>query len=160
MASKLRAARLVTAAGGSTIIASGREPNVLARLMAAEALGTLFVAQGKMVRPWKRWIGMTVRPRGKLVLDAGARTAVEKSGRSLLAIGVVSVEGDFVKGDVVAICGPDAAEFARGLTNYSSEDVRRIKGLRSQQIADTLGHCPYEEVVHRDNLAVISDVRA
>lgn len=159
MASKLRAARLVTAAGGSTIVASGREPNVLSRLMAAEELGTLFLAQGKTVTPWKRWIGMTVRPRGKLLIDAGARTAVERTGRSLLAIGVIAVEGDFVKGDAVAICGPDGAEFARGLSNYAADDVRRIKGLRSQQIADALGHCPYEEVVHRDNLAVVSDVR-
>jgi glutamate 5-kinase len=159
MASKLRAARLVTAAGGNMIIASGREPDVLARVMAAEELGTLFVAQGKTVSPWKRWIGLTVRPRGKLMLDAGARAAVENTGRSLLAIGVMAVEGEFVKGDVVAICGPDGAEFARGLSNYASDDMRRIRGLRSQQIAEALGHCPYEEVVHRDNLAVITDGR-
>lgn len=138
------------------IIASGRESNVLARVMAAEEVGTLFVAQGKMISPWKRWIGLAVRPRGRFILDAGARTAVEKTGRSLLAIGVIGVEGEFGKGDVVALCGPDGIEFARGLSNYASEDARRIKGLRSQQIAETLGHCPYEEIVHRDNLAVVT----
>lgn len=156
MASKLRAARLVTAAGGNVIIASGRHSGTLERVMAAEEVGTLFVAQGKIVSPWKRWIGFTVRPRGKLIVDAGARQAVEATGRSLLAIGVRNVEGTFGKGDVVALCGPDQTEFARGLSNYSSEDIRRIQGLRTQQIADTLGHCPYDEVIHRDNLAVVT----
>lgn len=156
MASKLRAARLVTAAGGNVIIASGRQHGTLERVMAAEEVGTLFVAQGKIVSPWKRWIGFTVRPRGKLIVDAGARQAVEATGRSLLAIGVRDVEGTFGKGDVVALCGPDATEFARGLSNYASEDIRRIQGLRTQQIADTLGHCPYDEVIHRDNLAVVT----
>jgi glutamate 5-kinase len=156
MASKLRAARLVTAAGGNVIIASGRQGGMLERIMAAEDVGTLFVAAGKLVSPWKRWLGFTVRPRGKLLLDEGARKAVETAGRSLLAIGVRGVEGKFGKGDVVALCGPDGAEFARGLSNYASEDVRRIAGLRTQQIAETLGHCPYDEVVHRDNLAVVT----
>lgn len=156
MASKLRAARLVTAAGGNMIIASGRQGGMLERVVAAEVVGTLFVAQGKSVSPWKRWIGFTVRPRGKIILDDGARKAVEATGRSLLAIGVRGVEGDFVKGDVVALCGPDGSEFARGLSNYASGDVRRIQGLRTQQIADVLGHCPYDEVIHRDNLAVVT----
>jgi glutamate 5-kinase len=89
-----------------------------------------------------------------LALDLGAREAVHRKGRSLLAIGVVDVEGAFHKGDVVALRGPDGVEFARGLTNYGDEDLRKIKGLRTNQIADVLGYCPYDEVIHRDNMVI------
>ena len=89
-----------------------------------------------------------------LVLDAGAQRAVQRDGRSLLPIGVVDVDGDFRKGDVVALSDPDGVEFARGLTNYDGRDIRRIKGLKTEQIAATLGHCPYDEVIHRDNMVV------
>ena len=104
---------------------------------------------------WKRWLGYTARPKGQLKLDAGAKTAVEKKGRSLLPIGVVEVVGDFEKGDVIALVGLDGVEFARGLTNYPSPEVAKILGLRSEQIAQILGSVPYEEIVHRDNLVLI-----
>ena len=154
MASKLEAARLATAAGENVIIAGGRVSDVLMRILAAELIGTAFLAQGQTVAARKRWIGFTVQPRGRLLLDAGARRAIEQDGRSLLAIGVVEAEGQFGKGDIVALHEPDGEEFARGLTNYKSDDLRRIKGLRSSEIAAALGHCPYEEVIHRDNLVV------
>lgn len=154
MSSKLTAARMVTTAGENVIIASGRRTDVLTRLMAGEELGTLFQARGKSVSPRKRWIGYSVRPRGKLVLDSGARKAIVQEGRSLLAIGIVGVDGEFAKGDVVSLCDESGQEIARGLSNYSAADVRKIHGLKSQQIADVLGHRPYEEVVHRDNLLV------
>jgi glutamate 5-kinase len=154
MASKLEAARLATTGGENVIIACGRSPDVLPRIVAGELVGTLFLAQGQTVAARKRWIGLTVRPRGRLLLDAGARTAIEHKGRSLLAAGVVDAEGQFSKGDVVALRGPDGVEFARGLTNYSADEVRRIKGLKARQIADVLGHCPYDEIVHRDNMVV------
>ena len=131
MASKLEAARLATTGGENVIIASGRSPDVLPRIIAGEPVGTLFLAQGQTVAARKRWIGLTVKPRGRLILDAGARAAVEQKGRSLLAAGVVEVEGQFHKGDVVALRGPDGVEFARGLTNYSADEVRRIKGLKT-----------------------------
>jgi len=156
MASKLEAARLVTAAGENVIIAGGRNPDVLPRIIAGETVGTLILARGQTVAARKRWIGLTVEPRGRLVLDAGAREAIERDGRSLLPIGVVEVEGDFGKGDVIALRGPDGTEFARGLTNYASDDIRRIKGLRTGRIAAALGHCPYDEVIHRDNMVVTS----
>jgi glutamate 5-kinase len=124
--------------------------------MAGEPVGTLFLAQGQAVAARKRWIGLTVKPRGRLLLDAGARTAVEQKGRSLLAAGVVDLEGQFHKGDVVGLRGPDGTEFARGLTNYDADEVRRIKGLKTAQIADVLGQCPYDEVIHRDNMVVTS----
>jgi glutamate 5-kinase len=102
----------------------------------------------------KRWIGLTVKPRGRLLLDAGAQAAVEHKGRSLLAAGVVSAEGNFVKGDVVALCGPDGVEFARGLTNYTAEEITKIHGQKTEKIAAILGYCPYDEIVHRDNMIV------
>lgn len=155
MASKIKAARMVTGAGENVIVASGRQPGVLARIMAGEVVGTLFLAQGKTASPFKRWLGYSARPRGKVFVDAGAQRALAEQGRSLLAIGVTGAEGEFVKGDLVSLCDATGREIARGLTNYSSGDLERIKGLKSDRIAQVLGHCPYEEVVHRDNLALI-----
>jgi glutamate 5-kinase len=154
MTSKLEAARLATTGGENVIIAYGGSPNVLNRIVAGETVGTLFLAQGRAVTARKRWIGLTVKPRGRLFLDAGARDAVELKGRSLLPAGVASLEGEFHKGDVVSLRGPDGVEFGRGLTNYDSEEVQRIKGLKTAQIAKILGDCPYDEIIHRDNLVV------
>jgi len=154
MASKLEAARLATTAGENVIIAGGRVDNVLSRIVAGEPLGTLVLAQGQSIAARKRWIGLTVQPRGCLTVDAGARRAVRQEGGSLLPIGVVSVEGRFHKGDVVAIQGPDGLEFARGLSNYGIDEIARIKGLHTPQVSVELGHCPYDEIVHRDNMVV------
>ncbi len=154
MSSKLEAARLATTGGENVIISSGRTPNILPRIIAGEPIGTLFLAQGQAVASRKRWIGLTVKPRGRLLLDAGARTAIEHKGRSLLAAGVVDAEGNFHKGDVVGLRGPDGVEFARGLTNYSADEIRQIKGHKTKQIISILGHCPYDEIIHRDNMVV------
>ncbi|HLA84404.1 MAG TPA: glutamate 5-kinase [Thermoguttaceae bacterium] len=154
MASKLEAARLATSAGENVIIASGRAPGVLAKILAGEEVGTLITAQGQSVASRKRWIGFTVQPRGHLVLDEGACRAVRERGRSLLPIGVLDATGSFDKGDVVAMHGADRVEFARGLTNYSFDEVQRIKGLRTGQIAGALGCHPYDEIIHRDNMVV------
>jgi glutamate 5-kinase len=155
MGSKIRAARLATAAGESVIMAHGAKPGTLDAIFAAEPIGTLFLPHGTSVPAWKRWLGFTARPKGRLFMDAGACSAVRKKGRSLLPIGVVQVQGTFNKGDVVALCDADGAEFARGLTNYTSHEAHRILGLRTDQIAEVLGALPYEELVHRDNLVVI-----
>jgi glutamate 5-kinase len=155
MRSKLRAARLATAAGESVIMANGSIDGILDRILVGEPVGTLFLPHGGTVPAWKRWVGFTARPKGRLVTDAGARQAVEKGGRSLLPIGVVRVTGNFHKGDVVSLCDAAGQEFARGLTNYSSDDAGKICGLRTEQVAEVLGGLPYEEVVHRDNLVVI-----
>jgi len=154
MASKLRAAQQATAAGENVVIASGRTPGALARILAGEPVGTLVLAKGHSVAARKRWIGYTAKPRGQLVLDAGARQAIELDGRSLLAIGIVKAVGRFQKGDVVALCDCSGAEFARGLTKYGSDDILRIRGLKTVEIALTLGHCPHDEVVHRNNMAL------
>jgi glutamate 5-kinase len=156
MRSKLRAARLATVAGESVIMASGLREDVLGAIFRAEPVGTLFLPHASTLPAWKRWLGYTARPKGALVVDAGARNAVQHQGRSLLAIGVVQVTGPFGKGDVVSIRDPDGVEFARGLTNYPSSAVDKLRGVRTEQIREVLGSCPYEEVVHRDNLVVIT----
>ncbi len=155
MASKLAAAQMVTRAGESVIIAGGHVPDVLPRILAGETLGTLIAGQGASIPSRKRWIGFSAPPMGHLTVDAGAARALHQDGRSLLAIGVTAVEGEFEKGDVVAVVGPSGEELARGLCNYSSFDLQRIRGLHSDRIAQVLGHCPYQEVIHRDNLTVL-----
>ncbi len=156
MRSKLRAARLATVAGESVIMANGSRPDVLDAIFRMEPVGTLFLPHSSTLPAWKRWLGYTARPRGRFVVDAGARKAVQEQGRSLLPIGVVQVQGPFGKGDVVALCDPDGVEFARGLTNYSSAAADKLRGLRTEQIREVMGAFPYEEVVHRDNLVVIN----
>jgi len=155
MRSKLRAARLATAAGESVVLASGERSDVLDAIFRAEPVGTLFLPHNTAMPAWKRWLGYAARPRGRFVVDAGARQAVQARGGSLLPIGVVQVVGTFGKGEVVALCDAEGTEFARGLTNYSSAAADRLRGLRSEQIRETLGELPYEEVVHRDNLVVV-----
>src|SRR5437899_622238 len=118
MRSKLRAARLATAAGESVIIANGRRGSVLDAVFAAEPIGTLFLPHGGSVSAWKRWLGYTAQPKGRLTVDAGARQAVQHKGSSLLPAGMKEAAGSFGKGDVVALCDVDGIEFARGLTNY------------------------------------------
>jgi glutamate 5-kinase len=130
MARKLDAARIATTAGENVIIANGRTPGNLARIVAGETVGTLFLAQGQTIPSFKRWIGFTAQPRGTLVVDTGAREAVERKGKSLLAIGVVEARGNFRKGDIVSLQDAAGSEFARGLTNYAIDDLQKIKGLK------------------------------
>lgn len=154
MRSKLRAARLATAAGESVIMANGAVSGILDAIRACEAVGTLFLPQGAALPAWKRWLGFTARPKGKLLINDGAKTAVREQGKSLLPVGVTSVHGSFSKGDVVSLCDSAGVEFGRGLINYSAEDAGRIAGLRSEKIGAVMGAVPYEEMVHRDNLVV------
>lgn len=154
MRSKLQAARLVTDAGGSVVIASGRREAPLTRILAGEAVGTLFLARGRTQAARKRWIGSVARPKGHLVVDPGARKALESGLGSLLAIGVVEVVGEFEKGDVVGILDAEGREFARGLTNYATPEAIQIRGLRTEQARLALGAAGYDEVIHRDNLVL------
>ncbi|MEQ8209744.1 MAG: glutamate 5-kinase [Lacipirellulaceae bacterium] len=156
MTSKLQAARIVVSAGENVVIANGRRENVLTEILAGEDVGTLFLPEGRTVDSRRRWIGWSATPQGKAHLDAGAFRALAEQGRSLLAVGVTCVEGEFEKGDVISLCDANSVEFARGLTNYSAADLTRIAGQSTEQIAATLGHCPYRTVVHRDNLLVLS----
>jgi len=152
MASKLQAARLVAKAGEVTVVANARTPRILPRLLAGERLGTLFVPERRRLSSRRRWIGQASRPTGRIVVDAGAARALTQGGRSLLPSGITAVDGSFGKGATVAVYGPSGEEIARGLVNYSAEQIDRIKGLRSSQIAKALGDRPYDEVIHRNNL--------
>lgn len=155
MRSKLRAARLATAAGEAVVMANGSHDGILDRIFAGEPVGTLFLPHGTDVPSWKRWVGYTAQPKGKLVVDDGARRAVVEQGKSLLPVGVIRVEGEFRKGDVVTICDKDDGEVARGLSNFTSAEAQRICGLPTEKIAAQLGSVPYEELIHRDNLVVV-----
>ena len=154
MKSKLKAARLATAAGGAVVMANGSRDGVLDEVLSGEPVGTLFLPHGGSVPALKRWIGYTARPKGTLTLDAGAVRAVAEGGRSLLPVGVRGVAGNFGKGDLVTLADGNGVEVARGLSNYSAADAARIAGLDSAQVAGVLGVVPYEELVHRDNLVV------
>ncbi|MGD0462286.1 MAG: glutamate 5-kinase [Tepidisphaeraceae bacterium] len=154
MDSKLQAAHMVNEAGDAMIIADGRMDQILPRLLAGEELGTLFAAAANKRRSSRsRWIG-AARPAGTIVVDEGARRALVEGNKSLLPAGIVKVEGDFGRGDVVAIHGPDGKLIARGLSNYSAADMGRIRGKKSQQVRALLAEAAYDEAVHRDNLVV------
>jgi len=155
MASKLRAILAATGMGETVILASGRSDSVLDDIREGKTTGTLFLAKGEAVVSWKRWIGFGAPPAGVLVIDDGATKAVRESGRSLLAVGITEVQGEFEPGALVGLRSKEGTEIARGLANYSSDEIRRIQGRRSDQIAAALGHVPFGEVIHRDNLALI-----
>jgi glutamate 5-kinase len=154
MKSKLEAVRTATDVGTQVIIADGKRDRVLEEIFAGKDVGTLFLAEQQAVPAWKRWIGYTLSPKGRLIVDAGARRAVEQQGRSLLAIGITGVEGEFARGELVALVDPDGREFARGLTNYDSRTAQAIAGKRTEEISRLLSAIPYAEVIHRDNLVV------
>jgi len=155
MQSKLSAVRTATEGGVHVVIADGTRPAVIDEIMAGDDRGTLFMGSRQTRSARQRWIGYTLPPKGRLQLDEGARKAVADSGKSLLAAGISRVEGDFGKGELVALTDPAGNVFARGLTNYSAADLRKIAGQRTSQIVQILGNMPYEEVIHRDNLVVI-----
>lgn len=154
MASKLRAILNATSTGESVILANGLKQGVLDQIVAGQETGTLFLASGATVPAWKKWIGYATRPEGHLVLDAGAIRAVREAGRSLLAVGIREVSGDFEQGASVELLSPTGSVVGRGLVNYSAVEIRRIAGYKSDRIPELLGHVSYSEVVHRDNLVV------
>lgn len=154
MATKLEAARLVTDAGEVAIIANGRTPDILTRVLAGEALGTVFVPATRKLDSRQRWIGMTARPQGTLTVDDGASAALLDGGKSLLATGITEITGRFESGDVVIVRDGRGRELARGLCNYNSRETRTIMGRKSSDFADLLGRRAYDEVVHRDNLVL------
>lgn len=156
MRSKLKAAQLVTGSGGSVIIANGSEDDILDRIFRGDAVGTFCPAVNGNIPAWKNWLGYTARPRGRLIIDSGAARAVISLGRSLLPVGVREVTGHFGKGDVVAVCLSDGREIARGLTNYPAHEANRIIGRNTEQMAEQLGKVPYAEIIHRDNLVLLT----
>ncbi|MGI9474421.1 MAG: glutamate 5-kinase [Rubripirellula sp.] len=158
MASKLEAAQVANSHGQATIIAPGHDDQVLDKIFSEVPIGTLFLPPEKSIRGRRRWIGSAARVSGSLTLDQGAVNAVCNHGRSLLAIGITHCSGSFQRGSVVSIHDPSGQEIARGLINYPSSEVEKIIGQPSERISDILEHRPYENVVHRDNLALVNSV--
>ncbi len=154
MSTKIQAAKVATAGGTATVIANGRQTDVIRAILRGEPVGTLFVPQSERMAGRKRWIAFHQAPLGRLRVDDGAARAIADGGRSLLPVGVVSVDGEFDEGDVVQVVDPANREIARGLVNYSSVDVRKIIGSASHEIVQRLGYKYYDEVVHRDNMVV------
>ncbi len=158
MYKKVLAARGAAGVGIPVVIADGREQDVLQRILDGEELGTLFVPSERAMRARKQWIATAIEPAGEIVVDDGARRALtDKDGSSLLPVGIVAVEGRFEAGDLVRIVTEDGQEFARGLVNYSGEEVKQIQGAHTRQISKILGHVGDEEVIHRDNMVLSGD---
>jgi glutamate 5-kinase len=154
MITKVTAAARAGLAGASTVVCSGREPQVLVRLAKGEAIGTEFVAQTQRPAARKQWLLDHLRLRGSVRVDAGAVRALRQDGKSLLPIGVVEIGGEFERGEAVAVLDPDGRELARGLINYSSADARRIARRPSAEIESVLGFVEEPELIHRDNLVL------
>ena len=154
MITKILAAKRAAGSGASTVIAWGREPDALVRLTQGESIGTLLVAQTQKTQARKQWIADHLQLRGSVTVDAGAVAKVRDEGKSLLPIGMTAVEGDFSRGDVIAIRDAAGAEMARGLTNYASAEARLICRKPSGEFEKLLGYTAEPEMVHRDNLVL------
>lgn len=155
MITKVRAARRAARSGASTLIVSGREPDILRRVSQGERVGTLLTPQEEPIAARKQWLASHMTARGGLRLDAGAVSVLRQAGRSLLPVGVTGVEGEFNRGELVICKGPDGVEIARGLVNYSAEETSRIIGYPSDRIESILGYVDEPELIHRDNLVVV-----
>ena len=159
MASKLQAAYMVARVSSPAVIADGRTAGTLMRIVKGEDVGTLVAAElagaQAMLAGRKRWIAFFHKAQGTLVVDEGARAAIETRGRSLLPIGIREVEGHFASGTVVNLRTTQGVLFACGLVDYSSEQIRKIKGHKTTEIQDILGAKDYDEVIHRDNMVVL-----
>ena len=156
MLTKILAAKRAARSGAHTIIASGREDNVLVRLAHGETIGTQLTEASTPLSARKTWLADHLQVRGKLVVDAGAAKALTIDGKSLLPIGVIAVEGDFARGEVVACVTADGHLIGRGLVNYAANEARRIIGLPTSQIETALGYIDEAELIHRDNLVALS----
>lgn len=154
MLSKLKAARKLARAGIPMIIAGGKNDNVLSKLVSGEELGTYFIPGKRRLNSRKCWIAYTMTPQGAICLDRGAEEAIITGGKSILPIGITSVEGSFGMGAPVEIKDQNNNTLGKGLANYSSADIKSIMGLKSSLISKVLGSKPYDDVIHRDNLAI------
>jgi len=155
MATKVSAAKLASRSGASTLIAAGKESNIISRLFEGEAVGTLLYAEQSPVAARKQWLAGHLQIQGQLTIDDGAVNKLRDSGSSLLAVGVREVQGNFSRGEIVSCVNLIGDEVARGLVNYSAQDVMKIKGKASKDIESILGYVDDAELIHRDNLVLI-----
>ncbi|VAW35034.1 Glutamate 5-kinase / RNA-binding C-terminal domain PUA [hydrothermal vent metagenome] len=152
---KVESARKAAHFGCATVIANGKLAGVLERVLACEDIGTLILPQSDKLTSKKHWIAYSTRPSGKVFVDAGARSALVDKGRSLLPSGITAVTGSFEAGEAVLCVDEKGTEFARGVVNYGSVEIEKLKGKKSGQIEEALGYKVYDEVIHRDNLVVL-----
>ncbi len=154
MTSKIEAAKKLVFAGIPMIIANGKKDDILCKIISGENCGTFFFPKNVKIKNRKRWIGYTLKPKGCIIIDDGAVSAIYAHGKSLLAGGIVGAEGKFEEHSPVKILNRDKKTIGMGLTNYGSEDIVKIMGMQSSQIRAILGHKSYDEVIHRDNLTI------
>ncbi len=154
MVTKISAARIAVAAGVRTVITEGRFPHNIEKILQGEPIGTHFQPQPEPTSARKRWIAYGLVPAGKLYLDSGAIAAISEAGKSLLAAGIKAVEGKFDTQDAVQLCDTSGNEIARGLVNYTSNELEKIRGCQSREIPTILGYAGAETVIHRDNLVL------
>jgi glutamate 5-kinase len=157
MLSKIQAVKKAAAIGIPSLIANGLTPGILPAIFAGREVGTLCLPQTHKLKSRQYWLAYNVAPEGAILVDGGAREALVHQGKSLLPAGILEVFGGFRKGAPVSLMDPDGQTFAVGLTNYSSRDINRIKGKKTQEIAQSLGHKDYDEVIHRDNLVIFPE---
>ncbi len=155
MATKVGAARLAARSGASTVIASGAAEQVISKVIAGEQVGTYLYATIEPIAARKQWLAAQLQVKGQLILDAGAVNVLKCSGKSLLAVGIKSVQGHFSRGELVACLDEQGREIARGLVNYSASELACVKGKPSHQFEALLGYADDEEVIHRDNLVLV-----
>ncbi|RZN39822.1 MAG: glutamate 5-kinase [Methanophagales archaeon ANME-1-THS] len=155
MTTKLQAAKVVTQAGIPLLIANSGTENILIRIIGGEPLGTLFMPKAKKMHVREHWILFASTPKGRIRVDEGAKTALIRNSSSLLPSGIIGVEKEFKSGDTVSIVDANGVEFARGISNYSSSDIEKIKGMHSKEIEHVLGRKEYDEVVYRGNLVLL-----
>ena len=155
MVTKLSAARIATQGGVAVVVANGRRADILEAIVSGQPNGTLFPAAGDRLEERKRWILGSISGTGHIVVDGGAVAALRERGRSLLPAGVAQIAGTFVRGESVEVRDVTGARIAAGTTNYASDELTRIRGLRSDRIAETLGYAYGDEVIHRDNMVLL-----
>ncbi len=158
MLSKIKAARKLSAAGIPMVIANGMKPDILTRIFDGQQHGTFFVPKQKKLASRKGWIAFNLKSQGHLTIDDGAVDALLKNGKSLLPSGITAVDGEFGVGAAVTFTSRLNTVIGIGLVNYSASDISKIKGLKSNQIKNCLGHKPFDEVIHRDNLTITVDL--
>ena len=156
MVTKLQAARKAALFGVPTILANGMEEGILGRILRGEDVGTLFASEGNKLTSRKHWIAFTLEPVGKIIVDDGAKKAIVQKGKSLLPSGVIAAEGKFSLGDPVVLADAHGQEFAKGLTNYGSSEINKIKGLKTTEVEGKLGYKCGDEIIHRDDLVCAS----
>jgi len=155
MASKIQAAKKTSRFGIPTVVACGTRKEVLHQVLKGKEVGTLILPKSRTLSSRKHWIAFNLKPKGDVTVDEGAKRALVQKGKSLLPSGVLTVKGPFNRGDSISCLGPRGKEFARGLVNYSSQELEKIKGLRTGQIEKTLGYKYSDEVIHRDDLVLL-----